>query len=131
MTPTVKQQVPTVDAPVADTLFRFGEWVNAGQPVVSLLSADLVMVRVFVSETGLGAITTGQAVSIDCDGCGGRIAARISLISTQAEYAPVIIYSRTQRARLVFMIEVPPDAKDAPRLKPGQPVDVLRAVTAI
>ena len=125
-----KQQVAATDALVADTFFRVGEWVNAGQPVVSLLSADGVKVRFFVSETELGAIATGQAVSIGCDGCGALIAARISFISTQAEYTPPIIYSNTQRAKLVFMIEARPDVKDAPRLKPGQPVDVQRAAAA-
>jgi HlyD family secretion protein len=119
-----KQQRSPVDAVVADTLFRVGEWVNAGQPVVSLLPAGAVRARFFVPEAELGAIQLGQAVELRCDGCGAPIAAKIDFIATRAEYAPPVIYSNAQRSRLVFMVEARPAAKDGARLKPGQPVDV-------
>ena len=35
-----------------------------------------------------------------------------------------MIYSNSQRAKLVFMVEARPSAQDSARLKPGQPVDV-------
>ena len=38
-----------------------------------------------------------------------------------------MIYSNAHRAKLVFMVEARPDAADATRLKPGQPLDVRRA----
>jgi HlyD family secretion protein len=69
-------------------------------------------------------------VTIDCNGCGAPIAARIDRIATQPEYTPPVIYSNTQRARLVFMVEARPDAKEGLRLKPGQPVDVRRVAAA-
>jgi HlyD family secretion protein len=122
-----KQQSAPVDALVADTFFRVGEWVNAGQPVVALLPAAGTKARFFVPEQELATITLGQPVAISCDGCGAPLAARIDFIATQAEYTPPVIYSNAQRARLVFMVEARPDAKDSPRLKPGQPVDVRRA----
>jgi HlyD family secretion protein len=122
-----KQQSAPVDARVAETYFRVGEWVNAGQPVVSLLPPSGTKARFFVPEGELGGIRTGEPVTISCDGCGEPIHARIDFIATQAEYTPPVIYSNTQRARLVFMVEARPDARDGPRLKPGQPVDVRRA----
>lgn len=122
-----KQQTAPVDARVADTFFRVGEWVNAGQPVVALLPDAATKARFFVPERELGSIAIGQSVTISCDGCGAPIAARINFIATQAEYTPPVIYSNAQRARLVFMVEARPDPKDGPRLKPGQPVDVQRA----
>jgi HlyD family secretion protein len=122
-----KQQKAPADALVADTFFRVGEWVQPGQPVVSLLPPGQTRARFFVPESELGAIAIGQAVSIRCDGCGAPIAARIDFIATQAEYTPPVIYSNSQRARLVFMVEARPDAKDGARLKPGQPVDVKRS----
>ena len=112
---------------MADTFFRAGEWVAAGQPVVSLLPPGATKARFFVPESELGAIAIGQAVSVACDGCSAPVAARISFISTQAEYTPPVIYSNSQRARLVFMVEARPDPKDAARLRPGQPIDVRRA----
>ena len=124
-----KQQSAPTDARVVDTFFRVGEWVNAGQPVVALLPLGATKARFFVPENELGAIQIGQAVSLQCDGCGAPIRARIDFISTQAEYTPPVIYSNTQRARLVFMVEARPDTRDGERLKPGQPVEVRR-VTA-
>ncbi len=125
-----KQHRAPADARVADTFYRVGEWVGAGQPVVSLLPPGATKARFFVPESELGAIEVGQRVEIHCDGCGAPIAAHIDFISTQVEYTPPVIYSNTQRARLVFLVEARPDAKDGLRLKPGQPVDVRRGAGA-
>lgn len=122
-----KVQRAPVAAQVADTFYRPGEWVNAGQPVVSLLPPDAMRVRFFVPESDLGAVRLGQAVSVSCDGCGRPVAAHISFIANQAEYTPPVIYSNSQRAKLVFMIEARPNEQDGRRLHPGQPVEV-RAV---
>ena len=122
-----KRQSAPADARVADTFFRAGEWVGAGQPVVSLLPPGATKARFFVPESELGAIAIGQPVSVACDGCSAPVAARISFIATQAEYTPPVIYSNSQRSRLVFMVEARPDPKDAARLRPGQPIDVRRA----
>lgn len=120
-------QAPT-DARVADTFFRVGEWVPAGQPVVALLPPSATKARVFVPEAEIGSLAVGQPVTIRCDGCGVPIAARIDWIATEVEYTPPVIYSNEQRSKLVFMVEARPvDANDGERLKPGQPVDVRRA----
>ncbi len=125
-----KRQSAPLDARVVDAFFRQGEWVNAGQPVVSLLPTGGLKVRFFVAESDLASVAIGQPVAISCDGCGAPIRARISFVSTQAEYTPPIIYSNTQRARLVFMVEARPDLRDASPIKPGQPVDVQRVASA-
>jgi HlyD family secretion protein len=122
-----KQQRAPSDALVADTFFRVGEWVQPGQPVVSLLPPGNTRARFFVPEAELGAIAIGQAVTLHCDGCGAAIPARIDFVSTQAEYTPPVIYSNSQRTRLVFAVDARPDAKDGARLKPGQPIDVRKA----
>ena len=120
------QLAPTApaDAQVADTLFRVGEWVAAGQPVVSLLPPSQLKARFFVPEAALAQLHGGAAVRLSCDGCGAPITAHVSRIATEPEYTPPVIYSNEQRAKLVFMVEARPDAQDAARLKPGQPLDV-------
>jgi HlyD family secretion protein len=120
------QKAPA-DALVAETYFRVGEYVPAGQPVLSLLPPAGRKARFYASETERGALAPGLAVSIRCDGCGAPIAARISRIATQAEYTPPVIYSNAQRAKLVFMVEALPAPADALRLQPGQPISVVRA----
>ncbi len=110
---------------VADTLFVRGEWVPAGAPVVSLLPPANVKARFFVPEPKLGSVKVGQGVKLACDGCGVPIDARVSFIAPQAEYTPPVIYSKDNRAKLVFLVEArPSSAGDAARLHPGQPVDV-------
>jgi HlyD family secretion protein len=117
-----------VHAPAAalvhDTFYSEGDWVQAGSPVVSLLPPGNIKLRFFVPETVLGSVRVGQPVSATCDGCGKAIAAKVNYISRQPEYTPPVIYSRDQRTRLVFLVEALPDASDAPRLHPGQPVDI-------
>jgi HlyD family secretion protein len=121
-----KQQSAPQAGQVADTFFRVGEWVGAGQPVVSLLPAGATRARFFVPEAALASLAIGQPVTLRCDGCGAPLHARIDFIATQAEYTPPVIYSNAQRARLVFMVEARPLPADAARLKPGQPLDVHR-----
>jgi HlyD family secretion protein len=109
---------------VHDTLYNQGEWVAAGNPVVSLLPPGNLKLRFFVPETSIGGLKIGQTVRAVCDGCDAPVSAKISYISRQAEYTPPVIYSREQRSKLVFLIEAKPEPADAVRLKPGQPLDV-------
>ena len=117
-----KQQAAPADAQVADTFFRPGEFVAAGQPVVALLPPANIKARFYVPETELPALALGQAVLLECDGCGAPIAARVTHIATRPEYTPPVIYSNSQRSKLVFMAEAHPAPTDATRLRPGQPL---------
>jgi HlyD family secretion protein len=122
---TWRLQQKSVAAPVGglvhDTYFVEGEWVPAGRPVAALLPPGNVKIRFYVPETTLGAIAVGRDVIIECDGCPEPVAAKVSFISTQAEYTPPVLYSKDSRAKLVFLVEARPAGG---RLHPGQPVDV-------
>lgn len=109
---------------VLDTLYRKGEWVPAGRPVVVLLPPENIKVRVFVPETRIGAIHRGDPVVVAVDGVRDRFRGRVSFISPRAEYTPPVIYSRENRAKLVFLVEAVFEPETAARLHPGQPVDV-------
>ena len=117
-----KSQTATQPGLVADTLYQQGEWVPAGSPVVSMLPAQNVKVRFFVPETRVGALRVGQAVRIRCDGCAQPVDATLTFIAPEAEYTPPVIYSRENRAKLVFMVEARPRVEQAMSLHPGQPV---------
>ena len=114
----------TVAGTVADTQFVRGEWVPAGAPVVTLLPPENRKVRFFVPEPQLGAVKPGQRVAIACSGCAPDLSATVTFISPQAEFTPPVLYSKDNRAKLVFMVEARPDAAQAAGLHPGQPVDV-------
>jgi len=109
---------------VADTLFVKGEWVPAGAPVASLLPPENIKARFFVPESQLGTLRVGQPVTIACDGCAAAVSARVTFISSRAEFTPPVIYSRENRAKLVFLVEARPAPQDAVKLHPGQPLDV-------
>lgn len=109
---------------VFDTLFRVGEWVPAGQPVVSLLPPENIEVRFFVPQAVVGSLAVGQETVVAFDGAPRPVKAAITYISPSAEFTPPVIYSSRSRAKLVFMIRARPDAADATLLHPGQPVDV-------
>lgn len=109
---------------VADTFYVQGEWVAAGSPVVSLLPPQNVKVRFFVPEPALGTLRVGRNVIIGCDGCAAPMAASITFIASQAEFTPPVIYSKENRAKLVFLIEARASPEDAVKLHPGQPVEV-------
>jgi len=127
----VDQKAQTAPAAglVSDTLYRPGEWVAAGAPVVSLLPPGNVKIRFYVPEPSLSSLRPGGRVTVRCDGCAQSIAAKIAFIAPQAEYTPPVIYSRENRAKLVFLVEARPDTPDA-ALRPGLPVEVALGAAA-
>ncbi|WP_044348351.1 HlyD family secretion protein [Dethiosulfatarculus sandiegensis] len=110
---------------VFDTLYTKGELVQAGRPVVVLLTPENLKVRFFVPQADLASLRLGQTVFLSCDGCPQGLKANISFISPEAEYTPPVIYSRHSRDKLVFMAEAKPAAKEALDLHPGQPMEVM------
>jgi HlyD family secretion protein len=121
-----RRVVAPAGALVADTFARTGETINAGVPVVSLLPPENVLVRFFVPETELAAIHIGDRMAIGCDSCAADLTASVTFIAPQPEYTPPVIYSESNREKLVYLIEAHPPREQAMRLKPGQPVDVSR-----
>ena len=109
---------------VFDTLYREGEWVAAGRPVVVLLPPQNIKVRTFVPETLVGTILPGRPVRVRVDGMREPFMGSVSYISPKAEYTPPVIYSQESRKKLVFMVEAVFPSDIAARLHPGQPVDV-------
>jgi HlyD family secretion protein len=121
-----KAQAAPASGLVVDTLYRPGEFVPAGQPVVSLLPPANVKVRFYVPEPLVATLKMGDAVSVRCDGCANPIDAAIRFIAPRAEFTPPVIYSRENRANLVFLVEAWPREPN-PALHPGLPVEVLLA----
>ena len=111
------------DARTEDVFFKAGEWVSAGQPVVSLLKPSDVTIRFFLPEAALARAAPGTTVRFQCDGCSGLKTATITHVATQPEFTPPVIYSEGARAKLVYLVEARPEAAD-PQLRPGLPVSV-------
>ncbi len=117
------QQAPAAGL-VFDTLYRAGEWVPAGKPVVALLPPANLKVRAFVPERRIGSIHPGDAARVFVDGVDAPFSGRVSYISPRAEFTPPVIYSRESREKFVFLVECAFPPEIAGKLHPGQPVDV-------
>jgi HlyD family secretion protein len=120
-----KSVAAPVSGLVQDTFFVPGEWVAAGRPVASILPPGNVKARFYIPEAALGSVALGKAVEIRCDACPGPVAAKVSYVSSQAEYTPPVLYSKESRGKLRFLVEARLDSPQAANLKPGQPIDVI------
>jgi HlyD family secretion protein len=119
-----KAQAARGPALVYDTLYREGEYVAAGSPVVALLPPANIKVRFFVAESDFARLKAGDRVSVGIQGLPSPLAATISYLSPQPEYTPPVLYNRDNRSKLVYMIEAVFAPGAAADLHPGQPVDV-------
>lgn len=117
-------------APVAgrvqEVFFQPGEWAAANQPIVAILPDDQVKLRFYVPEGAVAAYAPGKVVRFSCDGCAPDLEARISKVASRPEFTPPVIYSRSTRSKLVFLVEAVPLKRTA--LAPGQPIDVTPLV---
>lgn len=107
---------------VENTFFDAGEWAAAGQPIVSLLAPDNIVLRFFVPEGVVARLPPGTPVRFRCDGCEPDRTAVVTHVASEPEYTPPIIYSQAARAKLVFMVEARPS--DPAVLRPGLPIEV-------
>lgn len=120
-----KQVMAPVAGQVQDTLYLPGEWVSAGAPVVVILPPGNIKARFYVAQPLLGGLRIGRSVQVGCDGCPRPLGGEIRFIASQAEYTPPVIYSKDQRAKLVYLVEVRFPPAIGIQLHPGQPMDWL------
>jgi HlyD family secretion protein len=122
-----KTQPAPAAAFVHDTLFREGEFVSAGAPIVALLPPENLKVRFFLPEADFAALKAGAHVHASFTGRATPLEGRVTYLATRPEFTPPILYNRDNRAKLVFMVEAALDPAVARDLHPGQPVDVTLA----
>jgi HlyD family secretion protein len=119
---TRRRVLSPVDGTVQEVYFRAGETVQPAKPVVALLPPPNLKIRFFAPETELARIRIGETVTVSCDACAKGLTAKVSFIAQSAEYTPPVIYSREERAKLVYLIEARPAEPE--KFRVGQPVTV-------
>jgi len=85
-----KAQAAPCAALVYDTLYRVGEFVAAGNPVVSLLPPANIKVRFFVAEPDFAVLKVGDRVSVGVQGLPSPLDATVSYLSPEPEYTPPV-----------------------------------------
>ncbi|MGH9458782.1 MAG: HlyD family secretion protein [Thermoanaerobaculia bacterium] len=101
------------------------EVVAPGQPVVTVMNPADRWVRVYVPETGIGAVHIGQTATIRSDTFPDKTyQGRVVYISPEAEFTPKSVQTAEERVRLVYAVDVRIEGDPAMELKPGMPADV-------
>jgi len=124
----MKQRAETnVVSPVVGVVqsypLRPGDLVKPNETVAEILENDQLWVRVFVPETLLGLVRVGMPVRVRTDTFPNEwFPGRVVAVSSQAEYTPRNVQTRTQRAEQVYGVKVLVDP--SPRLKAGMTTDV-------
>lgn len=86
---------------------RKGDLVSANTPVVRVLRADDLWVKVYVPETELGKIRLNQQASVTIDAYPGRrFSGTVFKIASESEFTPRNIQSVEERRFQVFGIKV-------------------------
>ena len=119
-----KKASAPADGIVFDTYYTPQEWVQAGQPLLSLVTNSLIKVIFFVPEAELPHIRLGQPVVIASYAKASLARGRISYISNVAQYTPPIIFSREESSKLIFRVEARIDKPRLEQIHLGQPVSI-------
>lgn len=86
---------------------RKGDLVPPNQPVLQVLRAADMWVKVFVPETQLGKVRLGQQVSLTVDAYPGRhFTGTVRQIASQSEFTPRNVQSADERQNQVFGVKV-------------------------
>jgi HlyD family secretion protein len=102
-----------------------GEIIPAGSPVLTLLNRDDRWVRIYVSETRIGAVRLGMPATITTDtDPAKRYGGEVSTIASEAEFTPKTVQTAEERVKLVYAVKVRIAGDPGYDLKPGMPADV-------
>jgi HlyD family secretion protein len=122
----------TIRAPFDGVIFSHsveaGDLLAAGAPVVNVIQADSLYLRVYVTETDLARIAVGRPVDVVVDGLPNQtFHGTVAAIDDQAQFTPSNVQTKDQRAELVFGVKI--DLHDPTgALKPGLPADATIAL---
>ncbi|WP_448213184.1 HlyD family secretion protein [Colwellia sp. MEBiC06753] len=107
---------------VEQIFYREGEYIKQGQPLISVMIPDSKKVRFYLGQDKLSAVKLGQDISVQADGLEKPLNATISFIAKDPEFTPPVLYGKSARDSLVFMVEA--QLKDDALLAVGVPVDI-------
>lgn len=100
-------------------LRREGELAGPAAPVLRFLGAGDVHGLIFIPQEALGTVAVGSPVTLACDGCAQDLRGEIVVIAERPEFTSPILYSDTERNRLLFRAEVRFEGEPPP---PGTPL---------
>lgn len=120
-----------VAAPLCGTVLGVSvhpqETVVAGATLMTLADLENLTLTVFVPQTQLGQVQTGQEVRVTVDSYpSSHFAGKVVAIADEAEYTPRNVATKDGRTNTVFAVQIGLVNPDG-RLKPGMSADVTLA----
>ncbi len=98
-----------VAAPTAGKVERVvrhaGDLASPTMPVMRFLPDGQMIAVLYIPEPRLARTPVGTKLAIVCDGCPADTSAEIVSIANEPEFTPPVIYSDSERSRLVFRAE--------------------------
>jgi HlyD family secretion protein len=118
----------TIKAPVDGVLTnvaqKVGENAAPGTNMAMLSEVQRLTVTIYIPENRIGEVKIAQTGTLTTDSTTKAYHAKVTYISSQAEFTPASIETKDQRVKLVYQVKL--DITDADsQLKPGMPADVV------
>jgi len=118
----------TIKAPADGVLTNIaqnaGENAVPGTTMAMMSQTQSLTVTIYVPETQIGHVKMGQDGTLTTDSTTKSYNAKVTYISSQAEFTPASIETKDQRIKLVYQVKLNITDADA-QLKPGMPADVV------
>jgi len=119
----------TVTAPangtILETYVEQGELATPGKPLFKIANLEKLTLKVYVSGAQLPAVKIGQTVDVLIDKTeteNQTLQGKVTWISSEAEFTPKIIQTKTERVKLVYAVKV--SVKNDGTLKIGMPGEI-------
>lgn len=102
-----------------------GEHVTPGMPLLTIGALDTARLTIYIPESQIGRVRTGQIAEITVNSFPGRtFNGRVTFIAQQAQFTPRNVQTQEERATTVFAVRIELDNADG-ALKPGMPADAI------
>jgi HlyD family secretion protein len=116
-----------VTAPLAGTATNkvadVGEIAAPGANLAIIADTTHLTVTIYVPETEIAKVKLGQTGTVSTDSTATKYPAKVTFISSQAEFTPASVETKDQRVKLVYQVKLSVANTDG-ALKPGMPADV-------
>ncbi|MDD2229199.1 MAG: HlyD family efflux transporter periplasmic adaptor subunit [Candidatus Cloacimonetes bacterium] len=113
------------EATVLSTYAGKAEFVPSGKPIVKLADMKNLKVVFYISGSQLTSVKVGKEITVRIDGAKNleTYPAKISYISSKAEFTPKVIQTREERTKLVYRVEA--ICVSNGNLKLGMPAEIV------
>lgn len=115
--------ISPIDGRIVGIYSEMGENVNPQTSLLKISDLSAVELVIYISETNLGKIKTGQAAEVSIDTFPDKTyEGKVTYISPEAEFTPKNIQTKDERTKLVFKVKIKIPNPDY-ELKAGMPAD--------